>query len=218
MPHYAVLAGLWPAFAVATSIAYIGVLITGRYPKSIFGFGVGVLRWTWRVTYYGYVVLGTDRYPPFTLDTVPGYPADLDVEMTLDRRRWLPLVAWLLALPHFTILAGLLDVHVVHTVPMGPVSLVLPIGVTSTGITVIAFHLALTGRHPRGLYDLFTGVARWALRAVAYLALLTDTYPPFRLDQGGSDPAIPAPAAGSTAGARTGSGRPGVADGARNAQ
>jgi hypothetical protein len=59
------------------------------------------------------------------------YPADLDVEMTLARRRWLPLVAWLLVLPHVTILGGLLDVHLLHTVPIGDVTLALPIGVST---------------------------------------------------------------------------------------
>jgi hypothetical protein len=190
VPHYIVLAGLWTGFALALLIAYVAVLTTGRYPAKLFAFSVGVLRWTWRVVYYGYVVLGTDRYPPFTLKAVPGYPADMHIDTTMDRHRWLPLVAWLLAVPHAMILSSLLNTHLVRIIQIHPLdlSIVIPVGVTSIGITVVATQLAITGQHPRGLYDLFTGVARWSLRLAAYVALLTDVYPPFRLDQGPAEP------------------------------
>jgi hypothetical protein len=190
VPHYIVLAGLWIAFAVILMIVYVAVLATGRYPARLFTFSVGVLRWTWRVVYYGYVILGTDRYPPFTLKPVPDYPADLDIDATVNRHRWLPLVAWLLAVPHAMILSGLLNTHLVRIIQIDALhaSIVIPVGVASIGITVIATQLAITGQHPRGLYDLFTGVARWSLRVLAYVALLTDVYPPFRLDQGPTEP------------------------------
>jgi hypothetical protein len=199
VPHYIVLAGLWIAFALILLIAYVAVLATGRYPARLFAFSVGVLRWTWRVVYYGYVILGTDRYPPFTLKPVPDYPADLDIDATVDRHRCLPLVAWLLAVPHAMILSGLLNTHLVRIIQIHAldVSIVIPVGVTSTGITVIAIQLAITGQHPRGLYDLFTGVARWSLRVVAYVALLTDVYPAFRLDQGTTEPTDEHPDGGS---------------------
>jgi hypothetical protein len=108
----------------------------------------------------------------------------------VDRHRWLPLVAWLLAVPHAMILSGLLNAHLVRIIQIDALhaSIVIPVGVASIGITVIATQLAITGQHPRGLYDLFTGVARWSLRVVAYVALLTDVYPPFRLDQGATEP------------------------------
>jgi Domain of unknown function (DUF4389) len=134
------------------------------------------------------------------LRKVRDYPAELDIDRTIDRPRWLPLAAWLLVIPHAVILKGLLDTHLLRLLSVGTL-IAIPVGVTSTGITVIAIQLATSGRHPRGLYDLFTGVARWALRAVAYLALLTGVYPPFRLDQGQAEPAgVPGRAAvGSTA-------------------
>ncbi|GIF42804.1 DUF4389 domain-containing protein [Actinoplanes xinjiangensis] len=187
LPHYLALAVLWTGLVVLTVVAYLAVLFTGRYPEPIRAYNVGVLRWTWRVGYYGYQALGTDAYPPFTLADDPQYPARLHLEPHDPPRRWLPLVAWLFAIPHLTLLGAL---HATGSRSTEPPT---PLGVTALLLLIAAFALLFTGRYPGGLHDLLVGVARWTLRVTAYIVLLVPSYPPFRLDQGGFEP-DPAPA------------------------
>jgi hypothetical protein len=207
VPHYIVLAFLWIAFVAVTVVAFFAVLVSGRYPAGLFAFNLGVLRWSWRVAYYGYSALGTDRYPPFTLAEVPDYPATLDIAYPDRLSRGLVLVKWwLLALPQYLIL-GFLAGGATWTVntSTGGTQTVWTTASTSlvTLLALFAGVALLFGlRYPRGLYDLLIGLDRWVLRVVAYAALMTDAYPPFRLDQGGDEPGGPeGPAPSAPAGA-----------------
>jgi hypothetical protein len=104
IPHLVVLFVLWIGFAVVSVVAFFAILFTRRYPRRLFDFNVGVLRWSWRVGFYSYSALGTDRYPPFSLADDPDYPARLEVEYPESLSRGLVLVkSWLLALPHYLV-------------------------------------------------------------------------------------------------------------------
>ena len=196
IPHVVVLALLWAAFVVLSAVALVAILATGRYPRTIFDFNVGVLRWTWRVAYYSYGALGTDRYPPFTVNDVPDYPARLEVDYPEQLSRGKALVKWwLLALPHYLIVAAASSTAWSLTGEFGRDDLVVEVGLVGVLATVVGFSLLFTGRYPLGLYDVLLGINRWMLRVAGYAALMTDTYPPFRLDQGASAEPQDAPAA-----------------------
>jgi hypothetical protein len=187
IPHAVVLAFLWVAFIVLTFVAFVAILFTGRYPRSIFDFNVGVLRWTWRVSYYATSALGTDRYPPFTLDPVD-YPATLAVDYPEHLSRGLVLVkSWLLAIPHLLVVGAF---TAPWTLGGGDEWFVLSGGLLGILVAIAALTLLVTRRYPPGLHDVILGINRWIYRVIVYVALMTDQYPPFRLDQGGTEPPV----------------------------
>jgi Domain of unknown function (DUF4389) len=179
IPHFFLLAFLWIAFALLTVIAFFGILFTGRYPASIFDFNVGVLRWTWRVGWYAISGIGTDRYPPFSLGPEPDYPATLDVPYPERLSRGLVLVkSWLLAIPHL-IVVGIFTGSVTW-VWAEDTRIVFP-GLIGLLTFVAGVILLFRGRYSRDLYELLVGLNRWVYRVIAYVALMRDEYPPFRL-------------------------------------
>jgi hypothetical protein len=209
IPHVIVLFFLWIAFVVVTVVAFFAILFTGRHPRGIFDFKLGVMRWSWRVAFYSYSALGTDRYPPFTLAEVPDYPARLDVEYPQELSRGLVLVKWwLLALPHYVIVGVFAGGALAGFNAAGDHG-----GWSSGGgligllVLIAGVVLLFTGRYPRGIFDFVMGMNRWVFRVAAYGTLMTDAYPPFRLDMGGQEPApgtggadavAPTPAAGTS--------------------
>jgi hypothetical protein len=185
IPHYAVLWALSVVYFVLTVVALFAILFTGRYPRAIFDFNVGVLRWSWRVAYYSYGALGTDRYPPFTLADVPDYPARLEVAYPEQLSRGLALVKWwLLAVPQYVVVGIFLGGYRYAGVP--------GLGLVGALVLIAAVVLAFTGAYRPEIFELVIGLDRWVLRVIAYASLMTDVYPPFRLDLGGREPVVSA--------------------------
>ena len=173
IPHFLILAFLWVAFIIVVAIAFFAILFTGRYARTLFNFNLGVLRWSWRVGFYSYDVLGTDRYPPFTLADVEGYPARLSIEYPEQLSRGLVLIKWwLLAIPHYLITSFFRGGW---QYSYG--------GLISLLAIIAAIANLFTERYPREIFDLVIGMNRWVYRVVGYASLMTDRYPPFRLKE-----------------------------------
>ena len=188
IPHFVVLVVLWLAFFVVTFVAFFAILFTGRYPRPLFEFSTGVLRWTWRVGFYSFGAFGTDRYPPFTLNDVPDYPARLEIRYPERLSRGLVLVKWwLLAIPQY-IVVGIINGGAAFGTTHGGTRYAAGPGLLGWLVFIAVIALLFVGRYPRGIANLVVGLSRWVLRVVAYVALMTDEYPPFRLDQGEAEP------------------------------
>ena len=187
LPHAVVLALLWLAATLLTVVAGFAILCTGRYPRAIFEFNVGVLRWTWRVSFYAFGAFGTDRYPPFSLRSDDGYPADFTVDYPERLSRGLVLVKWwLLALPHYLVVSVFaggwgLGWDGGWWIAGGG-------GLISLLALIAVVVMTARGRYPQSIFDFVMGMNRWCYRVLAYAALMRDEYPPFRLDTGGPDP------------------------------
>jgi hypothetical protein len=212
IPHVIVLALLWVVFTVLTVIAFFAILFTGRYPRSLFDVNVGILRWSWRVQFYATSAIGTDRYPPFTLASTD-YPADLDVAYPERLSRGLVLVKWwLLALPQLIIVSVLAGAWTFGNDNGMQVTVTGLIGALTLAAGLL---LLFTGRYPASLFDFVVGLNRWVYRVVAYVALMTDSYPPFRLDAGPGEPDGVQPTPGGSGPASTALGPPPADDVAR---
>jgi hypothetical protein len=159
IPHIIILSLLGIAIDVVTFIAFFAILFTRRYPRGLFDFVVNVNRWN--ANAMAYIMLFRDEYPPFSWE--PGeYAVTYEVDYPEEMNRWLPLVKWLLAIPHIIVLLFLfIAVYFVY---------------------IIAFFAILfTKRFPRGLFDFTVGIHRWTYRVSMYTNLQRDEYPPFSL-------------------------------------
>ncbi len=159
---------IWTVFAAigsgGGSILFLPVLLMilfrQKYPRWWFDFNVQYQRFSTRVGVY--MTLLTDDYP--STDEEQGVHLEIDYPDASRLNRWLPLVKWILAVPHYVVLFVL-----------GVVALIL--------IVIGWFVILFTGTFPRGFHDYIVGVNRWTLRVTAYAFLLTtDEYPPFSLD------------------------------------
>ena len=152
------------AAAAAGGLLFFGpllmILFRQKYPRWWFDFNLQLTRFSTRVS--SYLALMSDRYP--STDEEQSVHLDLDYpDVKQDLNRWLPLVKWILAIPHYIVLFFL--------------------GIAAVFAVIFAwFAILFTGRYPRGIFDFVEGVLRWGLRVQAYALLLaTDRYPPFRL-------------------------------------
>jgi len=192
IPHWIVLIFLGIAFIVVAVIAFFAILFTGKYPRRLFEFNTGVLRWGWRVAFYSYGALATDKYPPFSLEPDLNYPADLEIAYPEKLSRGLVLIKWwLLAIPHYIIVSFFtsgptwkmqgwdwtINNHTYHMEGWQ-----LSWGGLIFAVAIIAgVWLLFSGKYPKDLLKLLMGFNRWSIRVSAYAALMTDEYPPFRL-------------------------------------
>jgi hypothetical protein len=143
-------------------VTLLMILFRRRYPRWWFDFALELNRFSARVG--AYLALLTDEYPSTVDEQRVHLEFDYPDDVERDLNRWLPLVKWFLAIPHFIVLFFL--------------------WIGAFFVVVIAwFAIVFTGRYPRGLFDFVVGVGRWSLRVYAYAFLLiTDRYPPFALD------------------------------------
>jgi hypothetical protein len=182
IPHIVILILLWIGFFLVSVVAFFAILFTERYPRGLFDFNLGVLRWTWRVSFYSYAALGTDRYPPFTLGEEPGYPATLELDYPTRLSRGLVLVKWwLLAIPQYIVIG----------VFTGGGAQGWGAGLIGALVLFAGVSLLFRERYPGGIFDFVMGMDRWIYRVAAYAALMRDEYPPFRLEMGPDEPQAP---------------------------
>jgi hypothetical protein len=158
IPHLFVLYVFGFLVAVTTFLAWFAILVTGRYPRGLWDFGVAYQMWYANVMVYGLNL--RDEYPPFGAGP---YPLQFDLVYPQRLSRLLIFVKWLLIIPHLVVL------------------MLVGIGVAVVYI-VSWFAILVLGRYPRGMHEFMTGALRWVMRVNIYSALLTDRYPPFSME------------------------------------
>ena len=165
IPHWIVLYGLNMVSRAIVLISFFTVLFTKDIPDGLFNFQAMVNRYSLRVSTF--VAFTKNEYPPFEFPMEPvdpgGDAARYSITKPAEYNRWLPLVKWLLLIPHYIVLVFLF------------------LGVVVVEI-ISAFAVLFTGQFPEGFRDYVIGVTRWANRVNAYFMLLVDDYPPFSLE------------------------------------
>ena len=167
IPHYVALWFVSLPTVLTIPLSWIAVVILGRNPRFLWSYHVGLMRWSWRVNFYGGWYWGeasnTDRYPPFSFSSRDDYPADVYIEYPERSSRLTGLFRWLLAIPHW-IVVSVLD------------------AVRNILILVALLVLLVTGRFPKSIFDIIMSINRWTYRVSAYSMLLVDDYPPFSFE------------------------------------
>jgi hypothetical protein len=162
IPHYIALLVLTFVAILGLIAAWFAVLITGRYPRGLFDFLLGVARWRIRVTAYLYLLV--DSYPAFALADDPNYPVRLQIDYPEEGvARWRPLVAWVLAIPYLFV-ANIIQ-YLAHLM-----------------IFFGFFTILFTRKFPKGMFDIVVVSLRWLERGYAYMFFMTTKYPPFVWD------------------------------------
>ncbi|MFN8586048.1 MAG: DUF4389 domain-containing protein [Dehalococcoidia bacterium] len=159
IPHLAIIYVFNNVSNVITLIALFAILFTRKYPEGLFKLQLGIQRWSQNVWAY---VLFHDQYPPFSFEDGQYPPVRYTVERQEQYARFMPLIKWLLAIPHYLVLIFLI---------VGAAFAYL-----WTWVVVLA-----TGRYPQGPFNYLVGVQRWGARVSAYVGLMVDQYPPFSL-------------------------------------
>ena len=165
IPQLVVASALRTVRQILILFSLFTVLFTKRIPRSLFDMITMSYRYEWRAV--SYALFMHEDYPPFDFQPAsnddgvePHTTLAIDYPEELDR--WKPLYKWILAIPHYVVLLFLAIGAVVTTV---------------AGLIMVV----ITGEYPQGIRGFLVGVYRWALRVEAYVGLLTDAYPPFRL-------------------------------------
>ena len=161
IPHWIILWVLGFVSCFVLFFMWIAILISGKRPRGMFDFMLGINRWSMRVNAYSSHL--TDKYPPFSMDDADDYPMRLTAEFDPRANRLTAFFRWILVIPHW-IIVGVL-------------------GFVSSVVTFIhVIYVIIFGKPHAELFNLLVGINRWTARETLYSLLVTDQYPPFSLD------------------------------------